>query len=366
MRSCSRLMADAAAGLRRLGLLFLAAGAVSCPCSGRYAKIDSHCHLAPEAVPRAIELMDRYGISVAVNLSGGIPGRGLEEQLKAAARFPGRIVVFAGLDWYEPTRGPGYGTRMADSVARAHQLGARGLEIPRGLGIGFRDSKGELIRIDEPELDPIFEKAGELGMPVAIHAGAPVAFWLPPVAKNERYEELKAHPELSQYREAPPWETLFLGLERRIAKHPKCTFISVYFGNAAEYPARVAALLDKYRNLYIDTAGRIPELGRHSPGGMKELIADHADRILFGSDLSIGRSASDVVLSSQGVASPTQAEVDQFFAATWRYFETTDQGFEHPTPIQGNWKISGVGLSSRPLRKIYASNAERLMRIQLP
>jgi predicted TIM-barrel fold metal-dependent hydrolase len=366
MRSCSRLIADAAVGLGRLGLLFLAVGALSCSCSGRYSKIDAHCHLAPEAVPRAIELMDRYGISVAVNLSGGSPGRGLEEQLKAAARFPGRIVVFAGLDWYEPTRGPGYGTRMAASVARAHQLGARGLEIPRGLGIGFLDSKGARIRIDEPELDPVFEKAAELGMPVAIHAGAPVAYWLPAVAKNERYEELKAHPELSLNREAPPWETLFLGLERRIAKHPQCTFISVHFGNAAEYPTRVAALLDRYRNLYIDTAGRIPELGRHSSGEMKKLIADHADRILFGSDLSIGPSANDVVLSSQGVAPPTRAEVDRFFAATWRYFETTDQAFDHPTPIQGNWKISGVGLSSRPLRKIYANNAERLLNIQLP
>src|SRR6266851_7978508 len=89
MLCCSRLMADAAIGLRRLGLLFLAAGALSCSCSGRYAKIDAHCHLAPEAVPRAIELMDRYGISVAVNLSGGLPGRGLEEQLNAASRFPG-------------------------------------------------------------------------------------------------------------------------------------------------------------------------------------------------------------------------------------------------------------------------------------
>jgi hypothetical protein len=82
--------------------------------------------------------------------------------------------------------------------------------------------------------------------------------------------------------------------------------------------------------------------------------------------LSIGRSANDLVLSSQGVASPTPAEVDHFFAATWRYFETTDQAFEHPTAIQGNWKISGVGLSSRPLRKIYANNAERLLKIRLP
>jgi hypothetical protein len=203
-------------------------------------------------------------------------------------------------------------------------------------------------------------------MPVAIQTGAPVAFWLPPIAKNERYQELTAHPELSLYGQAPPWETLFLGLERRIAKHPKCTFISVHFGNAAEYPDRVAALLDKYQNLYIDTAGRLPELGRHSRADMRKLFGDHADRILFGSDLSIGSSPKDMVLSSRGTRPPTQAEIDQFFAATWRYFETADEEFEHPTPIQGNWKISGLDLSSRLLRKIYANNLERLLKIQLP
>src|SRR5260370_2093307 len=328
-------MANARVGLRQFALLVLVPWAGSCRCSSRYPKVEAHCHVAPEAVPRAIEWMDRYGISAAVNLSGGLPGRGLEEQLKAAARFPGRIVVFTGLDWYEPTRGPGFGARMAATVEKAHRLGAKGLEIPRGLGIGVRDSKGELIAIDAQELDPVFEKAAELGMPVAIETGAPVAFWLPPIARNERYQELTAHPELSLYGQAPPWETLFLGLERRIAKHPKCTFISVHFGNAAEYPDRVAALLDKYQNLYIDTAGRIPELGRHSRADIRNLFVDHSALILFGSDLSIGSSPKDVVLSSPGTRPPTQAEIDQFFAGNWRYCETADKALEPPTPIHG-------------------------------
>src|SRR5215472_5842539 len=125
--------------------LVLAICAVSCRCSSSRWKIDAHCHFPPEAAPRMIELMDRYGIASAVNLSGGVPGRGLEEQLKAASRYPGRIVVFAGLDWYEPSRGKGYGGRMAASLMRSRELGAAGLEIPRGLGIGFRDDNGALI-----------------------------------------------------------------------------------------------------------------------------------------------------------------------------------------------------------------------------
>ncbi|HME91753.1 MAG TPA: amidohydrolase family protein, partial [Myxococcaceae bacterium] len=345
---------------RRFALFAVFLSAFGCR-SSRPPRIDVHTHIAPEAVPRAIELMDRYGIASAVNLSGGVPGRGLEEQLKAASRYPGRIVVFAGLDWYEPSRGKGYGGRMAASLMRSRELGAAGLEIPRGLGIGFRDDNGALIGIDEPELDPVFDKAAELGMPVAIHAGAPVAFWLAPIARNERYEELKANPGLSLYGEAPPWETLFLQLERRIARHPNCTFISVHFGNAAEYPARVAALLAKYPNLYIDTAGRIPELGRHPAGEIRKLFLEHADRILFGSDLWLGREASDVVLSSRAKAPPTREDFDRFFNASWRYFETADRNFPHPTPIQGNWKISGIDLPSGVLQKLYAANAKAVL-----
>ena len=358
-------MPDSIAARRRFAVFILALLALSCR-SSRYTKIDVHSHLAPEAIPRAIELMDRNGIATAVNLSGGVPGRGLEEQLKAAAKYPGRIIVFAELDWYEPSRGRGYGDRMAASVVQAHELGAAGLQIPRGLGIGFRDFTGDLIRIDQRDLDPIFDKAAELGMPVAIHSGGPVAFWQPPIARNERYEELTVQPELSLYDLAPPWETLFLGLERRIARHPKCKFISVHFGNAAEYPLRVSALLDKYPNLYIDTAGRIPELGRHPAPEMSRLFAAHADRILFGSDLTLVRDASDIVLSSRSAAPPTQAEIDHFFSATWKYFETKDEGFTHPTPIQGKWKIGGVGLSRDVLQKIYAANARNLLKLSSP
>jgi predicted TIM-barrel fold metal-dependent hydrolase len=349
---------------RRFALLALGLGTVCC--SSRPPRIDVHWHIAPEAVPRAIDLMDRYGIAAAVNLAGGVPGRGLEQQLKAAAAYPGRVIVFAGLDWYEPTRGKGYGARMAASLVRARELGAAGLEIPRGLGIGFRNHQGALIRIDESELDPVFDKAAELGMPVAIQSGAPVAFWLPAIARNERYEELKVNPELSLDEQTPSWEALFLQLERRIARHPKCTFISVHFGNAAEYPLRAGALLRKYPNLYIDTAGRIPELGRHPAGEMKKLFSEHADRILFGSDVWLGREPSDLVLSSRGKAPPTKEDVDRFFQSSWRYFETADGGFDHPTPIQGKWKISGIGLPSGVLRKLYAGNAKAVLKLVRP
>jgi predicted TIM-barrel fold metal-dependent hydrolase len=327
----------------------------------RYQKIDVHTHFGPAAAPRVIGLMDRWGIDTVVNLSGGIPGEGLEDQLAAAARFPGRIVVFANADWREPRAGPGYGARMAETLRRSHALGARGLKIPKGLGIAFKDASGALIAVDDPELDPLFEAAGELGMPVAIHTGDPVAFWQPPTPENERWEELSVHPAWSFHDHPRSWEELFTSLERRIARHPRTRFISVHFGNAPEYPERVAALLDRYPNLYVDTAARVPELGRHPPGAMRAIFVKHADRILFGTDLGVGTHPLDLMLGSTGATPPTKADVERFFTATWRWFETADRDFAHPTPIQGRWTISGIDLPDDVLRKVYGENAARLL-----
>jgi len=323
--------------------------------------LDMHVHLSPTAVPRLVTLMTRYAIERVVNLSGGDPLTGLDEQLTAAATAPGKIVVFTTLA-YAQAAYRDYGRRMARLLELAHERGARGLKIAKVLGLGLRDSAGRLIPVDDPALDPVFERAGELGMPVAIHTGDPEAFWRPVDAANPRRAELEAHPGWALYgRPVPSFDQLLGQLERRIARHPHTIFVSVHFGNAAERPEYVAQLLRKYPNLYIDTAARIPELGRHPPAALQAFFLEFQDRILYGSDLGVGPEPSPLFLGSQGPHPPTPADQERFFSATRRYFETSDVAFEHPTPIQGDWKISGIGLPRHVLEKIYHDNAARLL-----
>ncbi|MBI4510539.1 MAG: amidohydrolase family protein [Deltaproteobacteria bacterium] len=354
--------------LLALGCILLVAACQRRPAAPRpNRKIDMHAHFGPDAVQHVIELMDHYGVDAIVNLSGGIPGHGLEQQLGAAARYPGRIFVFANLDWRQPLMGPGYGERMAAGLQRARALGARGIKIPKALGLGFTDYTGTLIKVDEPELDPVFERAGELGLPIAIHVGDPVAFWQPLGPENERFDELRVHPEWSFHgKPVPSWEELFAALERRVARHPRTTFISVHFGNAPEYPERVSALLDRYSNLLVDTAARVPEIGRHPARDMRALFQRHADRILFGTDLGVGVRQFDLMLGSTSDKPPTQSDVDHFFASTFRYFESGDRGLAHPTPIQGRWTIEGISLPPEVLRKVYGTNAERILGMTIP
>lgn len=335
--------------------------------ASRVPVIDVHTHFPPRAATRAVGIMDAYGIEAVVNLSGGVPGGGLEDQLAAAAAHPGRIVVFTNLDFGHAAAGPGYGDKMAADLARARELGARGLKISKGLGLGFRDRQGQVIPVDAPELDPVFERAGELGMPVAIHTGDPVAFWEAPTPDNERHAELRVHPGWSLHgRDVPSWEELIDALERRIARHPRTTFVSVHFGNAPERPERVRAMLEVHDNLYIDTAARVPEIGRHDPAEMRALFSDFRDRILFGTDLGVGVDPRQLMLGSTGERPPSRADVDHFFTSTWRYFETGDRDFAHPTPIQGDWPISGVELPAEVLAAVYRENARRLLGLEPP
>jgi predicted TIM-barrel fold metal-dependent hydrolase len=332
--------------------------------SGRLRVVDVHVHMAPSAAGRLKQLMEKYGFDHVVNLSGGHPLGQLPEQLHAASG--GRITVFVGLA-YEQAEEPGYGRRMAEMVRVGHRMGARGLKITKALGLRLRGPGGRLIPVDDPELDPVFEAAGELNMPVAIHSGDPKAFWSRVDASNERFAELQAHPDWALYGEAvPSFHEILAQLERRIARHPKTKFISVHFGNDAEEPDRVAGWLRRYPNLYIDTAARIPEMGRHSPESMQRFFIEFQDRILYGSDLGIGPEGTPLILGSEGPEPSTPREEQLFFFATRRYFETADRDFEHPTPIQGGWKISGIHLPREVLAKIYAKNAIGLLNLKIP
>ena len=90
------------------------------------------------------------------------------------------------------------------------------------------------------------------------------------------------------------------------------------------------------------------------------------DRILYGTDLGVGTEPMDIVLGSSGAGMPSEADVDRFFRASYRYFETADRDFESPTPIQGRWNISGIALPKEVLEKVYFRNAHRVMGIPLP
>ncbi len=336
--------------------------------------IDLHQHIesAPERITRAVRIMDAAGVGIAVNLSGGYTTRKDDapsefERNKALADqlAPGRFLQYMNLD-YTGWDKEDFSTRAVKQVEEGHRLGAAGLKEYKRLGLYLRDGAGKLIKIDDPKLDPVWKRCGELGMPVSIHVADPKAFWLPYNDQNERWKELKDHrswwfgdPNLY-----PPRMELLDALNRVIERHPKTTFVCVHFANNAEELEWVEQSLDRLPNLNADLAARIPEVGRHDPEKVRRLFLKHQDRIFFATDFQV---YNRLILGSSGnEPPPTDEDAQTFFDKEWRWLETKDKNFAHMTPIQGDWTISGIGLPAEVLRKIYFDNARKLLARSLP
>jgi predicted TIM-barrel fold metal-dependent hydrolase len=331
--------------------------------------IDMHLHIDPTAehMGRAARIMDAAGIGVGVELSGGMVthAKGQPSELEVTKKFadehfPGRFLEYMNLD-YSDWDAPDFAQKAVAQVEEGARLGAAGLKEFKRLGLFLRDRKGQLFKVDDPRLDPMWQALGRLGMPVSIHVADPKAFWSPYDETNERWKELRDHPRwwFGDAKKYPAREELLAALERVVARHPETTFVCVHFGNNAEDLDWVDAQLDKHPNMFVDVAARVPEIGRHDPERVRALFVKHQDRILFGTDFQV---YDRMTLGSGGNGPPpTEADAIEFFRKHWRFFETADKDFPHMTPIQGDWPISAIHLPADVLEKIYFGNAERLL-----
>lgn len=326
--------------------------------------IDVHAHLSA-LVPERIEAVMRDNdIEWIVNLSGGSPGRGMEESKALADAIPG-VINFFNPDWRFRAR-EDFGQLMGYALEQAvTKAGFRGLKISKALGLYLRDIDGKRIPVDWAGLDPMWAKAGELGIPVAIHTADPKAFWSPVDEHNERHLELSLHPSWSFHGdEWPSREQLLAERDRVLERHRGTTFICVHFGNNPEDLSYVETLLARHPNVVLDTSARLAEIGRHPVARVHALFVKYADRILFGTDLGLGRG--HIMLGSSGAEEPTMADVKPFYDAHWRFFEGQERAISHPTPVQGQWTIDAVGLPEAVLYKLYRGNAERLLKLTPP
>jgi predicted TIM-barrel fold metal-dependent hydrolase len=289
-----------------------------------------------------------------VNLTGG-RGAGLRGAVEQFDRkHPGRFLTFTE-PWWGRAEEPGYAKFQAGAVEQAVRDGARGLKVLKTLGLFLRGKDGKLVKVDDPRFDPMWEACGALKIPVAIHVSDPVAFFDPIDRFNERYEELSNHPDWSFHgKDFPANDELLAARDRVFARHPKTQFIVLHVGNYAENLAAVAQALDRFPNMAVEIGARIGELGRQ-PRAARRFFDRYQDRILFGTDAV-----------PNGHETPQQVFGDELYRIYYRFLETEDEYFDYapaPTPPQGRWRIYGLGLPERILRKVYHQNAERLLRL---
>jgi hypothetical protein len=325
--------------------------------------IDSHVHIYPTmtGLATALEVFDRAGIGKFVIKSAGEVGSVKYQASMAMQKIMGdRMRSFANLDW-DRIDDPDFGRSVIPALEQMKKDGIVGIKIFKNLGLSVRLADGTLVKIDDPRLDPMFEACGRLGLIVAWHVADPVAFFQPVTPENERYDELKLAQGWSFYgRDYPGHADLMAAQERVIRRHPKTTFLLIHMGNNAEDLDYVDRLLDRNPNVYTDTSARVPEFGRHPAEKVRAFFIKHQDRILFGSDF-ISSGDGDMQLGSVSEVKPDLKDAEIFFERHWRYFETADRQIDHPTPIQGRWKVDAISLPPDVLKKLYVTNAEKLI-----
>jgi predicted TIM-barrel fold metal-dependent hydrolase len=219
------------------------------------------------------------------------------------------------------------------------QSGACGLKIYKDLGLDFKDENNQFIRVDDPRLDAIWEKCGELHIPVLIHSADPKSFWDPVDKNNERWLEVTTHPDRSYYQKGlPSWGTLINEQHNVFRKHPHTIFIAAHFGWLAGNLGALDSLLTALPNVYVEFGAVIAEIGRQ-PVTAKKFFEKYQDRILFGKD----------------------SWVPSEYSTYFRVLETTDEYFPYHKKYHAFWRMYGLGLSDEILKKIYYRNALRII-----
>ncbi|WP_266367560.1 amidohydrolase family protein [Tellurirhabdus rosea] len=315
----------------------------------KYPFIDVHNHqfqMDNMDLRKLVTQMDSLNMGIMVNLSG----RGFSSNAAESTRFldqamanvqkstPRRIALFTNIN-FAGVGSPGWTDAAVRMLEEDVKKGARGLKIYKSLGFSVKDVEGKRVRVDDPRLDPIWAKCGQLGVPVIIHTADPKSFWDPMDRFNERWLELKLHPGRKRTDNDPvPWEQLLAEQHNVFRKHPKTTFINAHMGWYPNDLAKLDSLMRAFPNMVVEIGAVIAELGRQ-PRASRQFFEKYQDRILFGKD----------------------SWVPAEYATYFRVLETDDEYFPYHKKYHAFWRMYGMALPDEVLKKVYYKNALRII-----
>ncbi len=304
--------------------------------------VDVHSHhwrMGEQDLDKLIREMDSLNMRVIVNLSGrgGQALKGMMDNINQHG-YQDRIVCFTNID-IRSIDDPDYLEATLQQLVYDHSIGARGLKIYKSQGMTHTDKAGNRIAINDKRLQPIFRKAGELGMPVLIHYADPKQFWEPHDENNERWLELKLRPNRKRSADDPAsWETIAAEAHDLFSSNPGTTFIAAHMAWFANDLTYLGKFLDKHPNVNVEIGAVIAELGRQ-PRAANRFFEQYQDRVLFGKD------------------SYQPAE----YATYFRVLETDDEYFPYYKRYHAFWRMYGLDLPREILEKLYYKNAMRII-----
>ncbi|HEX6134354.1 MAG TPA: amidohydrolase family protein [Longimicrobiales bacterium] len=310
----------------------------------KFPAIDFHGHPGrlidtPDGLAALARELDGIGVRLII-AAHNLSGERLRQTVASIAASPAmrdRVRVLAGIDFRNV--GPGWAERAVRQLEQDIDAGAVGIgEISKGFGLSIRKADGSRLPIDDPDLDPVWQAAARLRIPVFIHTADPQEFFRPVDYTNERWLELALFPNRHYPQDRyPDFAQLAAERDNLFRRHPNTTFVMAHMGWHAHELDRLARLLDEFPNVHTEVGAVLYDIGRQ-PRAARDFFVRYQDRILFGKD-------------------SFQPEEYPFF---WRVFETSDDYFDYYRPYHAFWKLYGIDLPDDVLKKLYYENALRI------
>jgi len=307
--------------------------------------IDMHSHAyasSEEDIDLWVETMDHFGIEKTILLTGAT-GQTFDSLVNAYGKYPGRFELWCGID-FSGSAQPGWTERAVAELERCHRAGARGVGEITDKGLGAYSaffSKSHGLRLDGPEMDPLFEKMAELRMPVNVHVAEPK--WM--YEKMDETNDGLMNGWTWRIDQNAPGVVLHEGLvaqfENAVRKHPNTTFVACHFLNCSYDLSILGRMMDKYPNLYADISARYAETAP-IPRFVKGFYEKYQNRLFYGTDMGFDRD---------------------MYRITFRILETEDEHFYETGQFGYHWALNGFGLPKKVLHKLYYKNALKFSRL---
>ena len=312
--------------------------------TAKFPAIDYHGHPqgllgSAEGVANLVSWLDSLNVRMMVaadNMSGDRLKNAMAV-INASPKAKDRVRVLAGIDFRNV--GPGWAEKAVAQLEADVAAGAVGVgEIGKGFGLSTKKADGSRLKLDDPDLDPIWDACARLKLPVFIHTADPQEFFEPIDYSNERWLELSLFPDRRYPADRfPRFEEVMAERDNLFRKHPKTTFIAAHMGWHANNLGRLAKMMDEMPNVYTEVGAVLYDIGRQ-PRGAHDFFVKYQDRVLFGKD-------------------SFQPEEYPYY---WRVFETRDDYFDYYRGYHAFWKLYGIDLPDSVLKKVYYQNALRL------
>lgn len=316
----------------------------------KFPVIDVHCHGARPAsrVAEMVKNMDAVSVEKSVIFTGAATPEKFIEVSRLYTQYPGRFDLWCGFDLNGADE-PGFGPKVVKSLEGCHQAGAVGVGeiVDKGYGLGTPVGSGPVgwpgrgkvparkgPHPDDPRMDSLFRRCGQLGMPVNIHVSDPIWGYLPQDYTNDGLMDsfdwrLDDKPGILGH------DGLLESLEGAVRQHPQTIFIACHFANLDYDLTRLGQMFERNANFYADISARYAETAA-IPRFVHQFYRKYSDRLLYGTDLGFDQD---------------------MYRLTFRFLETEDEHFYQMDEFNHHWPLHCFGLPDDVLKKVYRENA---------